>query len=321
MRYIIILLTLFYLLPVQAQKKIDLTKIDSPIIFEGNYKFSYRDPAVVFHNNTFYLYFTIVERGLNNQMFLYTGCSKSTDLVHWSFPKIITPRNSKLNYSSPGNIINQNNEWIICLQTYPMEIGENWGNANSRIWIMRSNDLENWSEPELLKVKGNSIPQAEMGRMIDPYLLQDPKNPKKWWCYYKQNGVSMSYSYNLKDWTYYGHAEAGENVTVLSVNDELVMFHSPHNGIGIKRSESPTEWGKNEQLITLGQNEWPWSQRRLTAATVIDLTANLKIGKYIMFFHGGKEEPRAPRANCHHNASLAIAWSNDLIHWEWPGKK
>ena len=67
---------------------------------------------------------------------------------------------------------------------------------------MRSDDLEHWSDPELLMVKGDDIPVADMGRMIDPYLLEDANEPGKWWCYYKQNGVSMSYSYDLIHWTF-----------------------------------------------------------------------------------------------------------------------
>jgi hypothetical protein len=58
-------------------------------------------------------------------------------------------------------------------------------------------------------------------------------------------------------------------------------------------------------------------RRRLTAATVIDLTDEVTVGKYIMFFHGSsKEGMRAQRA--HGAASLALAWSDDLVNWSWP---
>jgi hypothetical protein len=29
-----------------------------------------------------------------------------------------------------------------------------------------------------------------MGRMIDAYLLADKDEPGKWWCLYKQNGLT-----------------------------------------------------------------------------------------------------------------------------------
>jgi len=301
-------------------QEFDFGKLSSPIIFEGNYKFAYRDPAVIYHDGTFHLYFTLVERASDKGMYLFLAKSKSSDLIHWTYPRLLTPRDRNLNYSSPGNIIRFNDEWIICLQTYPTPNNETWGNASSRIWIMRSKDLENWSEPEILMIKGDDVSIPEMGRMIDPYLLEDGNEPGKWWCYYKQNGVSMSYAYDLKGWQFAGSANSGENVTVLFKNGEYILFHSPENGIGIKRSKSPEKWGEDEALITLGQDDWYWAKRRLTAATVIDLTDNPLFGKYIMFFHGSSEEGAKPFYNAHNNASLGIAWSDDLITWEWPGK-
>lgn len=299
----------------------DFSQIPSPIIFKGDYKFAYRDPAVVYHDEKFHLFFTLVERAADAGMYLFTAYSNSEDLIHWTYPKIITPRDRNLNYSSPGNIVQYKGEWIMCLQTYPMPNKETWGNASSRIWIMRSENLIDWSEPELLKVKGDNVSVADMGRMIDPYLLEDAQEPGKWWCYYKQNGVSMSYSYDLKHWTFAGSANSGENVTVLYKDGEYILFHSPENGIGMKRSKSPSEWGGDEALITLGQDSWPWAQRRLTAATVIDLTDNPHYGKYIMFFHGSSKEGATPTYNAHNNASLGIAWSDDLVNWEWPEKQ
>lgn len=37
-----------------------------------------------------------------------------------------------------------------------------------------------------------------MGRMLDPYLFADKDEPGKYWCFYKQNGVSCSYSRDLR---------------------------------------------------------------------------------------------------------------------------
>lgn len=300
-----------------AQNCVDFNKIKSPLIFQGNEKFAFRDPAVIFTNNTFYLYFTLSENSSDGGYYNMTAYSKSTDLIYWTYPKIITPRDRNLNYSSPGNIIRYNDEWIICLQSYPTPNLENFGNATSRIFIMRSKNLEEWEEPELLRVKGNNVPVSEMGRMIDPFLIKEEKD-SKWWCFYKQNGVSMSYSYDLRNWTYVGHKEAGENVTILRQGDEYVMFHSPSNGIGVKRSKNLDEWGENEQLLTLGQSDWEWSKGRLTAATVIDLKNEPGINKYIMFFHGDQENKALNQA--HRGASLAIAWSDDLVHWQWPNR-
>ncbi|MGB2807351.1 MAG: hypothetical protein WBC22_06410, partial [Sedimentisphaerales bacterium] len=69
-------------------------------------------------------------------------------------------------------------EWILCLQTYPWlkyRRGERvrWGDGSARLFIMRSKDLEHRSEPELLLVKEPGGAIEKMGRMIDPYLIED----------------------------------------------------------------------------------------------------------------------------------------------------
>ena len=301
------------------KKKIDFSQLTSPIIFRGDHKYAFRDPAAVYHNGAFYLFFTLSETATDGGYYNMTAFSTSSDLVHWTFPEIITPKDRNLNHSSPGNIIRFDGKWVICLQTYPTPNLETFGTKDSRIWMMRSSDLRNWSESELLRVKGNDVPREDMGRMIDPYLIEDAQEKGKWWCFYKQNGASMSYSYDLKNWTYVGRARAGENVTVIRQDDEYVMFHSPSNGIGVKHSKDPKSWGADTELLTLGQEQWPWAQGRLTAATVIDLTEEPSVGKYIMFFHGSTKEGLKAHG-AHGRASMAIAWSDDLVNWTWPGK-
>jgi predicted GH43/DUF377 family glycosyl hydrolase len=305
----------------ESGRPIDWPAISSPIVFRGDAKFAYRDPAVVYHDDAFHLYFTLSETADDGGYYNMTAMSKSRDLIHWTFPRVLTPRDRRLNYSSPGNVVRFDGRWVICLQTYPTPNLETFGDSTSRIWIMRSDDLEHWSQPELLAVKGSHVPVAEMGRMIDPFLIEDVDEPGKWWCFYKQNGVSMSHSRDLKAWTYVGRRRAGENVTVIRESGRYVMFHSPSNGIGVKRSASLAEWGDDEQLLLLGQKDWPWAQGRLTAATVVDLTGQPRVGKYVMFFHGAVpiEDDSIPRA--HGAASMALAWSDDLEHWAWPGQQ
>ena len=156
-----------------------------------------------------------------------------------------------------------------------------------------------------------------MGRMIDPFLLQDKDEPGKWWCFFKQNGASMSWSRDFTNWAFSGQIEAGENVCVLPADGEYVMFHSPGNGVGVKRSRDLREW-RDEGRITLGQKDWPWAKGRLTAGFVLDLRNEPRIGKYIMFFHGsGPENEKTMFDNF---ASIGLAWSDDLKEWDWPGK-
>ncbi len=318
---LIVLLFISFIKMASAQPDI-LSRLYSPVLFAGNDTIAYRDPAVLYHNKMFFLFFTYIRTEEDAKVYSYVALSTSKDLQHWSPVKILTPKNQSLDYSSPGNIIHYKNEWILCLQTYPRpnftaSQMPRFGNGDARLYLMRSKDLKTWSLPELLKVKGADTPFEKMGRMIDPYLLQDKTNKNKWWCLYKQNGVSMSYTYDFINWTFAGHTQAGENVCVLMENNNYILFHSPKNGIAIKRSSNLMHWEDWGNLITLGQKEWPWAKGRLTAGFVMHPDKKLTTKKYLMFFHGSgpltEEEGDFDK-----NASIGIAWSNDLIHWNWP---
>ena len=306
----------------EAQTKI-LNSLESPIIFKGDDTTAYRDPAVIFYENVFYLFFTLVKTE-ERSIYSYTAFCKSHDLKKWSSIKTITPRDQSLDFSSPGNIVRYKGEWILCLQTYPRpdytaDQKPRFGTADARLYVLRSKDLQNWSAPEIMKVKGPQVEMADMGRMIDPYLFEDKDEKGKWWCFYKQNGVSMSYSYDLQNWTFFGHTESGENVCVLNEDNEYILFHSPVNGIAIKRSSDLKNWNDWGELITLGQNEWGWAKGRITAGAVINLKKEKKFGKYVMFFHGSGPKTEL-EGDFDRNASLGIAWSDDLLIWDWPGK-
>jgi hypothetical protein len=302
-----------------GQLPIDLGALPSAILFRGDATTAYRDPAVIYHDGWFHMYFSLVKTEQDKRSFAYTAWSKSPDLVHWTEPKIFTPRDQNLNYSSPGDVVRIGDEWVICLQTYPRPHGERYGNRDARVWIMRSRDLENWGPPELLKVMGPDVPREKMGRMIDAFLFEDKDEPGKWWCFFKQNGVSMSWSRDLVTWHYAGHIAAGENSCVIRDGDDYVLFHSPPNGIGVKRTRDLKEW-RDEGLLTLGQKDWPWAQGRLTAGFVLDLRQDPRVGKALMFFHGSDYPENDPRGGFDNFASLGIAWSSDLKNWDWPGE-
>ncbi len=323
MKKIVFLALLFSCLNLYSQSF--LQKLKSPLLFKGDSVTAYRDPAVLYYKKTFYLFFTLCEIEKDGKVFSYTASSKSRDLINWSKPVKITPRDQNLNFGSPGDVIRYKDHWILCLQTYPrpdyyISQRVRYGDATARIYIMRSIDLVNWSDPEIIMVKGNEVPVENMGRMIDAYLVEDKDEKGKYWCFYKQRGVSMSYSYDLVNWTYFGNTDAGENTCVLTENNEYTLFHSPSNGIGIKKSKDLKTWTSWGELITLGQSEWNWAKGRITAGAVINLKDVKGIGNYLMFFHGSgplKEN----EGDFDRNASLGIAWSKDLINWTWPGKK
>ena len=303
--------------PAAGPGKINFSAIPSPILFRGDATTAYRDPTAVYHDGWFRLFFTVVKVEAAGPVSC-TAWSKSRDLVRWTEPVLFTPRDRKLNYCSPGNIVRDGGEWVLCLCTYPRPNGEKFGNADARIWTMRSKDLETWGPAELLRVKGPDVPQEKMGRMIDPFLLQDKDEAGKWWCFYKQAGVSMSWSCDLKTWTYAGRTSAGENTCVIVDGADYVLFHSPGNGVGVKRSADLQKW-RDEGLLTLGQKEWPWAQGRLTAGFVLDLRQDPAVGKALMFFHGSDHPENDPRGGFDNFASLGLAWSDDLKNWTWPG--
>lgn len=297
--------------------RVSFPGITSPVLFAGDATTAYRDPAAIYHDGWFRVFFTLVKIEPDQRPYSYLAWSKSRDLVHWTKPVVITPRDQHLNFGSPGNVVKHDGQWILCLQTYPRPNGEQYGNEDARIYSSRSSDLETWSAPEILRVKGPETPRESMGRMIDPFLIRDKDEPGKWWCFYKQAGMSMSTSLDLKTWQYVGRISAGENACVIVDRDEYVLYHSPHNGIGVKRSANLREW-RDEGLLTLNQSHWSWARGRLTAGFVLDLRLNPAVGKALMFFHGSTYPEKDPRGGFDNFASIGLAWSDDLEKWSWP---
>lgn len=289
-----------------------LDGIASSRLIPGDMTHAFRDPAVIYKDSVFRLYCTYVETEADGGVHMFTALLRSTDLVHWSDPVRLTPRDRSLNFSSPGNIVKWRGEYVMCLQTYCRENGEKYGNERSRIYTARSRDLETWDEPRPLMVKGD-MPLSAMGRMIDPYLIYDRQNGL-WNCFYKQNGVSRSTSPDLEHWTFCGSFPGGENVSVIEKDGEYLMFHSPENGIGMKRSRDLVRWEDAGELLTFGQKDWIWARGRLTAGIVLPFEEDGRT-VYLMFFHG--TGPRDERVDFDRNASVGLAWSRDLVRWEW----
>lgn len=281
-------------------------------LIPGDDTHAFRDPTVIWKDGIFHLYCTYTETEADGTVFMYTVLLRSADLIHWDEPIKLTPRDRRLNYSSPGNIVMHNGKYCMCLQTYCRENGEKYGNKNCRIFTMESDDLVHWSSPQIMAVKGD-IPEEEMGRMIDPYLIYDRKK-ELWNCFYKQNGVSRSRSRDLVHWEYCGFFDGGENVSVIEKDDGYFLFHSPQNGIGVKYSTDLENWHDIGDILTFGQQDWEWAQGRLTAGFVLPYTEHDQT-TYLMFFHG--TGPQDESVTFDVNASIGLAWSTDLVHWQW----
>jgi sucrose-6-phosphate hydrolase SacC (GH32 family) len=290
--------------------------IRSPIVLQGDNNQAFRDPAVCYHEGIFHLFYTYWLKDPDGKRYSYAATSESHDLISWTKPRIITPKDLNLNFSSPGDVVRFGNEWVLCYQTYPTPHGEKYGSQNCRLWITRSSDLENWGPPQLLMVKGPDVPVEKMGRLIDPYLVEDKDVPGRWWCFFDDNAANMSYSYDLKTWTYYNRIPCGENPCVLVDNNEYLLFYDPKDedrGAGMMRSKDLIHWTDVPGRIRLGQDQWPWAPGGIGAAFVIDLRREPRVGKYLMFFQAG--------LGFKENVSIALSWSDNLKEWEWPGKK
>ena len=274
------------------------------VIFEGNDRFAYRDPACIFYKGKYYLFFTVSEKE-DGYMYNRVGMSTSGDLKTWTAPRLLTEKNRNTNFCSPGNIIRDGDEFVLCLTSYPMPEPfalRSWADDTARLFTMRTRDFEFFTPPALLNPKGDTKAEA-LGRMIDPFILPVGQ---EYYLFYKQNGVSLSRSRDLKTWEYLGHAEGGENACVIEKDGGYLLVHSPKNGIAFSRSSDLKNW----ELLgvhCLNQKEWPWAEGRLTAGFVMEAPEHAPY-RYLLFFHGSRNiEPET-----HGNASLALAFSNDL---------
>jgi len=274
------------------------------IIFKGNERFAYRDPACVLFGDTYCLFFTVSEKE-DGYMYNRIGMASSKDLVSWTEPVIITDKDLNTNYCSPGNIIKRGDEYIMCFTSYPMPFKYSvcdHADETARLFTMSTRDFETFTEPLMLLPKGDT-PADELGRMIDPFIIE---KDGEYCLFYKQNGVSLSKSHDLVNWEYIGHTDGGENACVIEFEGRYLLIHSPSNGIGFMSSDDLLTW-TDRGVTTLDQEKWSWASSRLTAGFAMKAKEGCPY-KYILFFHGSdNSEPET-----HGNASVAIAFTDDF---------
>ena len=73
-------------------------------------------------------------------------------------------------------------------------------------------------------------------------------------------------------------------------------------------------WEDVGELLTFGQKDWIWARGRLMAGFVLPCEENGET-VYLMFFHG--TGPQDERVCFDNNASIGLAWSYDLVRWNW----
>lgn len=315
-----------------AQNDKLLRALRSPILLQGDAMTAYRDPLIAYIGKRFYLFYSYVRTEEDRKVYWYVAYSTSADLQHWTAPHILTPKSQNLNFASPGSLTKVGDDWVLSLCTLPMNNVRmddkippiHWPEDTSRLWTMQTLNFKTWSKPELLRVKGPDVPQAAMGRMIDPTLVRDKDMPGKWWVVYKQAGkLHEAYSMDMKNWTpVEAPITAGENPEVFIDKDanEYVLFYSPKNGTGVMRSTDMLHWHEAMPPITLGQNGWPYAETRITAGYVADMRNVPGVGRYVLVCHTMGPGKVKTYQVLFANDNVVIAWSDDLKTWRWPGE-
>ncbi|HET6427124.1 MAG TPA: hypothetical protein VFJ30_01855, partial [Phycisphaerae bacterium] len=187
---------------------IDFDRITNPVLDRRPDVFV-RDPALVYDEGTFHCFYTAAEKRPGGYQ-LFLDVSTSPDLVAWSAPRRLTT--SELSFSSPGNAIRHEGKWVLCLQSYPIRPGEQYGSEDSRLWLMDSDDLIAWTAPRMIAPQGCQAKWANTPRQIDPYLVE---HDGRFWCLYKAKGcLGLLVSDDLADWS-----EAASDAPVLSPAD------------------------------------------------------------------------------------------------------
>ncbi len=280
-----------------------------PIIFNGSEELAYRDPACIYVDGVYHLFFTVSEKS-GGYMYNFLAHAESRDLKRgFTVPRIITRRDKNLNFCSPGSITKVGDRYIICVTSYPMPepYSVKWiANDTARLFFIETADFKSFSEPKRIFPKGVSC--TDEGRMIDPFLVTDINDEGRYILLFKQNGVSMSESRDLVNWNYLGHVDGGENACIVKEDGKYILIHSPENGIGVKVSENLTDWC-DEGLFLPKEVECEWASGRLTAAFAMKNVQKDIPYKYIVFFHGSRADSYP---ETHGAASLAMYYTNDF---------
>ena len=277
-----------------------------PVIFHGDERLAYRDPACYYFEGEYHLFFTVSEKD-GGYMYNRVAHSVSRDLRSFSEPEMITEKNCATNFSSPGNVIKRGEEYLICVTSYPMRVPfaeRSCADETARLFFIKTTDFRSFSAPERIWPKGRGA--TDEGRMIDPYVLEQGG---EYLLYFKQNGVSTSRSCDLSEWEFLGNTEGGENVCVLPHGDGYIMLHSPENGIGVRYSADLIHW-EDRGVCTLDQERWDFAGGRLTAAFAMPIEGGEH--KYAVLFHGSRADAFP---ETHGEASLALCYTDDFSEY------
>ena len=283
--------------------------------------FAIRDPAVIFHENLYAIFYTRVDLRSEN-LSLSIQMRTTADFRTFSAERDVFT--GPQHYSSPGNIFRhpKSGRWAICFQSYPFGPGQRWGDDRSRLFLSESDDLVTWDRPQVLVEQGAQLDYTDSPRQIDPYVVLD--GPRAW-CFYKSQGqlnVLLSED-GLSTWTeacpqrpvigcqQMPEGEPVENPCIFRHDGQWWAFCSPctdprRQAFG--RSENLLDWPK---MTYVEFPELPWATHGPTAPAILD-QRDSPLGAWLMLFHGDCDPVVTG-----HEAVLGMAVSDDLLHWNF----
>ncbi len=293
-----------------TERSLPLEGLTNPVFaLEG---VSVRDPAAIWHDGLCYLYYTRHIGGWDRNTYWDIGVVTTRDFQGFSAERIITPGG----YASPGNVVRVGERWAMPIQSYP------WP---SEIALLFSGDLVHWSEPVHV-IPADTGPGwgAEHGP-IDGWLF---RHDRRWHCAWvnflagtDHRAFGVHASEDLEEWenltpdgpfvdgSAYNDNGGVENCAMLREGDTWHFFASV--GMQPQRlahvaSADPLSWPPLTPEAELDLPLDPWCAYSQSALFVDDWRE--VCGKWAMIYHG-TETPSS-------NATLGLAFSDDLWHWE-----
>ena len=169
---------------------VDFSKIPDVRIFKGDETIGYRDPAAWYEDGVFHLFITVCDPSVPR---MTIGHSTSRNLVDWSPIKYVLPMDKRFNWSSPGNIVKDGDERVLCFQKYPTPDATPtkvaFADDTARLYTIRTKDFKTWTKPEIIMFFHGSGPRKEIEGDC-----------------YKNCSIGIAWSDDLKEWTWPGKA-------------------------------------------------------------------------------------------------------------------
>ncbi len=279
-----------------------------------------RDPALFCHKGVIHCFYSATWWD-GDRLVCGIEQRRSIDLQNWSDPVVL----GVPGLCSPGNVLQIGNRFALVCQHYPITLNQDGPYAtrhDNRLWILWSEDLLRWSDPEIVAPEGCTESWSpDSRRQIDACLID---HDGRYWILCKQGDPAIGrfgllVSDDLKKWSPVPREQpilgphnvpcpgGVENPMILRDGDEFICFFAPcqaDHPVGFARSRNLLDW-YDTRILHLPQRAW--LQAGHNAPCVID-TRPLN-GKWLMAFH-----------SCTHavgmSGRIGLAWSSDLENWE-----